>query len=149
MCRVFFFKQKTAYEMRTSDWSSDVCSSDLAATEAAGGRGHEQISMSASPKLRLFGGFSLSDASGEVAGLTLRKTEALIAFLAAGTSHSQPREVLANLLWSASTQAGALQSLRQACLTLTRNLAAHGLAFVQFSRREGVLADRDRKSTRL
>src|SRR3546814_6079266 len=29
-CRyVFFFKQKTAYEMRISDWSSDVCSSDL------------------------------------------------------------------------------------------------------------------------
>src|SRR3546814_17941406 len=27
---VFFFKQKTAYEMRMSDWSSDVCSSDLA-----------------------------------------------------------------------------------------------------------------------
>src|SRR3546814_7535586 len=26
---VFFFKQKTAYEMRISDWSSDVCSSDL------------------------------------------------------------------------------------------------------------------------
>src|SRR3546814_11707652 len=29
MCCVFFFKQKTAYEMRISDWSSDVCSSDL------------------------------------------------------------------------------------------------------------------------
>src|SRR3546814_15529215 len=28
---VFFFKQKTAYEMRISDWSSDVCSSDLLA----------------------------------------------------------------------------------------------------------------------
>src|SRR3546814_10433854 len=29
-CAVFFFfKQKTAYEMRISDWSSDVCSSDL------------------------------------------------------------------------------------------------------------------------
>src|SRR3546814_8151112 len=27
---VFFFKQKTAYEVRISDWSSDVCSSDLA-----------------------------------------------------------------------------------------------------------------------
>src|SRR3546814_7824140 len=27
----FFFKQKTAYEMRISDWSSDVCSSDLGA----------------------------------------------------------------------------------------------------------------------
>src|SRR3546814_8529678 len=29
MCFLFFFKQKTAYEMRISDWSSDVCSSDL------------------------------------------------------------------------------------------------------------------------
>src|SRR3546814_3218864 len=29
----FFFKQQTAYEMRISDWSSDVCSSDLGAAE--------------------------------------------------------------------------------------------------------------------
>src|SRR3546814_4176411 len=39
----FFFKQKTAYEMRISDWSSDVCSSDLAAgwrAAACGGRRH-------------------------------------------------------------------------------------------------------------
>src|SRR3546814_6104326 len=43
----FFFKQKTAYEMRISDWSSDVCSSDLqgfedegvAVARACGGRG--------------------------------------------------------------------------------------------------------------
>src|SRR3546814_2376559 len=34
----FFFKQKTAYEMRISDWSSDVCSSDLALLD--GGLGH-------------------------------------------------------------------------------------------------------------
>src|SRR3546814_3366991 len=33
----FFFKQKTAYEMRISDWSSDVCSSDL---RAPGGVAH-------------------------------------------------------------------------------------------------------------
>src|SRR3546814_3279590 len=33
MC-FFFFKQKTAYEMRISDWSSDVCSSDLASSQA-------------------------------------------------------------------------------------------------------------------
>src|SRR3546814_5941161 len=32
----FFFKQKTAYEMRISDWSSDVCSSDLASFLAGG-----------------------------------------------------------------------------------------------------------------
>src|SRR3546814_6049821 len=30
----FFFKQKTAYEMRISDWSSDVCSSDLMTAQA-------------------------------------------------------------------------------------------------------------------
>src|SRR3546814_3795342 len=32
MVYFFFFKQKTAYEMRISDWSSDVCSSDLSST---------------------------------------------------------------------------------------------------------------------
>src|SRR3546814_14656067 len=32
---IFFFKQKTAYEMRISDWSSDVCSSDLVDTKSA------------------------------------------------------------------------------------------------------------------
>src|SRR3546814_3830818 len=42
----FFFKQKTAYEMRISDWSSDVCSSDLAVTGAASsilGKGYNFI----------------------------------------------------------------------------------------------------------
>src|SRR3546814_1362958 len=33
----FFFKQKTAYEMRISDWSSDVCSSDLSVVH------HQQV----------------------------------------------------------------------------------------------------------
>src|SRR3546814_10464931 len=32
----FFFKQKTAYEMRISDWSSDVCSSDLGRDDVIG-----------------------------------------------------------------------------------------------------------------
>src|SRR3546814_6606891 len=35
----FFFKQKTAYEMRISDWSSDVCSSDLLDLTTPIGRG--------------------------------------------------------------------------------------------------------------
>src|SRR3546814_4175805 len=35
ICLFFFFKQKTAYEMRISDWSSDVCSSDLTGTTLA------------------------------------------------------------------------------------------------------------------
>ena len=32
-CVIFFFKQKTAYEIKECDWSSDVCSSDLMATK--------------------------------------------------------------------------------------------------------------------
>src|SRR3546814_4456539 len=39
---LFFFKQKTAYEMRISDWSSDVCSSDLPYEGAYGGGETEQ-----------------------------------------------------------------------------------------------------------
>src|SRR3546814_2580582 len=35
VCSIFFVKQKTAYEMRISDWSSDVCSSDLAVLDEA------------------------------------------------------------------------------------------------------------------
>src|SRR3546814_5303711 len=40
MCCFFFFKQKTAYEMRISDWSSDVCSSDLPLLRADQGQAH-------------------------------------------------------------------------------------------------------------
>src|SRR3546814_10630769 len=47
---VFFFKQKTAYEMRISDWSSDVCSSDLFASTGNRTRAVSLISpSSASP----------------------------------------------------------------------------------------------------
>src|SRR3546814_2378418 len=39
----FFFKQKTAYEMRISDWSSDVCSSDLEFAEQEERKGKRVI----------------------------------------------------------------------------------------------------------
>src|SRR3546814_10282910 len=41
-CFFFFFKQKTAYEMRISDWSSDVCSSDLHGSRPCLGRGRKR-----------------------------------------------------------------------------------------------------------
>src|SRR3546814_10201729 len=54
MCLVyacfFFFKQKTAYEMRISDWSSDVCSSDLKFLSPRGG-GREEGRKEATPVL--------------------------------------------------------------------------------------------------
>src|SRR3546814_14166279 len=40
---VFFFKQKTAYEMRISDWSSDVCSSDLQIFEAVSNQVQQRL----------------------------------------------------------------------------------------------------------
>src|SRR3546814_3653153 len=43
----FFFKQKTAYEMRISDWSSDVCSSDLIGTT-------ECLPLAVSPRYLLY-----------------------------------------------------------------------------------------------
>src|SRR3546814_18981675 len=47
---VFFFKQKTAYEMRISDWSSDVCSSDLL-TEAEIRKALAQMSVRPRPEI--------------------------------------------------------------------------------------------------
>src|SRR3546814_982053 len=46
----FFFKQKTAYEMRISDWSSDVCSSDLGAAPLQGCRGRPALPRRGSAK---------------------------------------------------------------------------------------------------
>src|SRR3546814_808442 len=40
---VFFFKQKTAYEMRISDWSSDVCSSDLLRADIFASHRHAEM----------------------------------------------------------------------------------------------------------
>src|SRR3546814_1872125 len=45
----FFFKQKTAYEMRISDWSSDVCSSDLTVIS---GLNHNRMHLNASSEGR-------------------------------------------------------------------------------------------------
>src|SRR3546814_5190179 len=44
---VCFFKQKTAYEMRISDWSSDVCSSDLGAIAVRSSAGMCRVIVSA------------------------------------------------------------------------------------------------------
>src|SRR3546814_12187567 len=54
----FFFKQKTAYEMRISDWSSDVCSSDLAA--------RTEMGWVAGPQTWTLGGEAPSSAGGDI-----------------------------------------------------------------------------------
>src|SRR3546814_5982814 len=62
----FFFKQKTAYEMRISDWSSDVCSSDLTQS-VIGARSlssrPDHVSMSPSGRYCVISGGDVSDAT--------------------------------------------------------------------------------------
>src|SRR3546814_7336725 len=60
----FFFKQKTAYEMRISDWSSDVCSSDLL---AAGVGDHRLEQVAALAQVH-----AAPDGRGEAGGRGLR-----------------------------------------------------------------------------
>src|SRR3546814_1576250 len=75
----FFFKQKTAYEMRISDWSSDVCSSDLLAlilpraalAAAAGGDTVPQVTL-ATPG-------SSGTGDGTITRFTLRFSEDMVA----------------------------------------------------------------------
>src|SRR3546814_19066132 len=61
----FFFKQKTAYEMRISDWSSDVCSSDLRSRSAAHASGNQA--------LRRLGAAPAAEVCGLAEGTTQRK----------------------------------------------------------------------------
>src|SRR3546814_3383747 len=73
----FFFKQKTAYEMRISDWSSDVCSSDLGGEcrgDEPGGAGADRAGRSgAHPPDRAVSGAAADRGCGSD-GRTAQKT---------------------------------------------------------------------------
>ena len=73
-------------------------------------------------RLRLFGGFRLEDEYGRPIPVSLRKAEALLAYLAVSAGQSAPRETLAALLWGDFAQPRARQSLRQVLLALGRTL---------------------------
>src|SRR3546814_6312392 len=63
----FFFKQKTAYEMRISDWSSDVCSSDLQHRDGARPSGTRSRSSDSGLAAEALAQHSLQQLSGLVA----------------------------------------------------------------------------------
>src|SRR3546814_7253578 len=50
----FFFKQKTAYEVRISDWSSDVCSSDLNVTKRRKRAANDPASRHREPRVEFY-----------------------------------------------------------------------------------------------
>src|SRR3546814_6123119 len=105
----FFFKQKTAYEMRISDWSSDVCSSDLQRIAAAQQFGEEQKRRRPRCRHFLFSASRSRRSSGRA--VTLQKAdhtivEGVVAITGdhvSGTNHVvdfQRRQVLAKLLYA-------------------------------------------------
>ncbi|MEN8129683.1 MAG: BTAD domain-containing putative transcriptional regulator [Pseudomonadota bacterium] len=75
--------------------------------------------------LSLFGGFQLVDDAGNVVKLSMRKTKALLAWLALHQDKSHPRERLALLLWEESDDRQARHSLRQALSGLRKVLGEH------------------------
>src|SRR3546814_4069267 len=88
----FFFKQKTAYEMRISDWSSDVCSSDLigpvnlvAAQELSGLESEQARSRAESDELRQ----AIHRLRGSIGGLNREGRTRLLAAFAAVDGHFQ------------------------------------------------------------
>src|SRR3546814_1782293 len=70
----FFFKQKTAYEMRISDWSSDVCSSDLVRNNGGGFWNHDFFWKIMAPNGGSPAG-KLADAIADFGGLDKLKEE--------------------------------------------------------------------------
>src|SRR3546814_9978290 len=84
MVIVFFFKQKTAYEMRISDWSSDVGSSDLS--------NHAVAAICYQPDRRALVGIAM--AAAEEQGLRLANAEAqLLVDLVSGDQALMRREI--------------------------------------------------------
>src|SRR3546814_5233200 len=141
MCGVFFFEQKTAYEMRISDWSSDVCSSDLHLVLREG-------------EFRSFGdGITVyvraREDQGQLAGIVVhdqrdpKRTITLVAERGAlVTTPEGPRVVMAN----GSRQERQTETGRVNVLYFERYTVALGAMREEVQR---TFRDQDRKSTRL
>src|SRR3546814_3917726 len=94
-CFFFFFKQKTAYEMRISDWSSDVCSSDL---------DHRH-----SPGLTVYrSGSDATGAAGGVSGVGCTVVEVVLA--ADGSVPVSAVVVVEDVVGTASSPRGLIRS---------------------------------------
>jgi DNA-binding SARP family transcriptional activator/TolB-like protein len=89
-------------------------------------------------KLKLFGGFSLANDRAEAVPVSLKRGQALLAYLASKESHKESREVLLDLLWPDRFKEQAQASLRQVLFEL-RALAGGGDALVVASRNDVAL----------
>src|SRR3546814_329684 len=155
ICVIFFFKQKTAYEMRISDWSSDVCSSDLAAADLGGDCGHrDRTALVHRARLdrhpsdghhrdrhRFFGGFHRRRDRGVMRmGDDLELPAKNTLFLA----------VTRPALWAGiPIEAAVLLLITSASVLIESNSPIYAALVVAFGYSISRLIVRDRKSTRL
>src|SRR3546814_10400730 len=70
---VFVFKQKTAYEMRISDWISDVCSSDLAGRQEAQADAADRARLAVGKRVQLAAGLGAEALAHDRQGLRRRQ----------------------------------------------------------------------------
>src|SRR3546814_14545184 len=91
LCVIFFFKQKTAYEMRISDWSSDVCSSDLGAGSTSSGSCRRR----AACRARTGAGTAAASGCGAAAARSSASTDGLPAEFAARPASHPARSTVA------------------------------------------------------
>src|SRR3546814_10211649 len=136
----FFFKQKTAYEMRISDWSSDVCSSDLSGAAVAGGVGLVVVRSGVQDRRRPIGIEQRILALGERGGrnLLLQRTRTR-------RRHFDVRQV-AHVL---ALRVILAMLLARGVPVAFRAGEARSLALADGVEMESVVARLDRKSTRL
>src|SRR3546814_3709443 len=107
----FFFKQKTAYELRISDWSSDVSSSDLAPDESAMSRSMVRSRRHRRRSLRLAGigiGNAEPGQDRRLQGLHLRCLGGLLVVVAEQIGRASCRERVFQY-WSISVVAESLK----------------------------------------
>src|SRR3546814_1400268 len=86
----FFFKQKTAYEMRISDWSSDVCSSDLPGTGSV--NDFHKYRTDLVLQLELLDRQAVGGRAAGVAGLALRQLRRQLGHAAVGRTGGHDEE---------------------------------------------------------
>src|SRR5213079_1123617 len=101
----FFFKQKTAYEITTGDWSSDVCSSDLPSTPGQGARQAAREMLSDIIHQRLDEIFHMVDREFEKAGYGGGRLPAGVV-LTGGTAHLPGMVELAREVFAMPVRAG-------------------------------------------
>src|SRR3546814_16557670 len=91
---VFFFKQKTAYEVRISDWSSDVCSSDLRLEIFLVQTGARRLAGDAKDRDRVGGGGVKAGDHVRTGGTGCADADADVAVLGAGIALGHMRSAL-------------------------------------------------------